>query len=767
MVKFNGIPPLWAKVKDFLWTWRVVLVATPSVTLFILVLRFLGLLQPSEWFLYDQFMRLRPSLERDDRIAIVGVDEGDYRLLQQAQIADGVLADVITKLREQNPRAIGLDFYRNLPMEPGHDRLVEVLQTTPTLVGIRKVVGESDRETVGSSEHIEQIGSNDVIEDGDKRVRRGLIALKHEEEGWIASFSVLLADLYLAPEGKGAEFVPLDGDTPLSEGWKLQFGQITLPEFQPNDGSYIRADAGGKQILINYQRGHRAFEVVSLRQVLQDQLPPNWATDRIILIGPFSEADKDDFFVPHSSGFVGEATPMYGIEIHAHLTSQILRAALEGQPFIRSWPEWVEGLWTLVWAGAGAILAWWLRKGESNLKQIAKHTAANLLLGGTLLGSTFWLFSQSWWVPVVPPFLGILGASTAIIGYVAQSANSIRKTFGRYLSDDIVETLLESPDGLKLGGEHRVITILTSDLRGFTATSERLPPKEVVRLLNFYLGHMADVITEYGGTIDEFMGDGILVLFGAPTQRGNDAERAIACAIAMQRAMETVNRQIEEWGYEDLEMGIGINTGEVVVGNIGSVKRTKYGVVGSPINLTYRIESYTTGGQVLISESTYTAAQQTGAAVTVRGTKEVQAKGIKHPITIYEVGAIGGTYTLTLPQEAQQFQELAQPIAIEYALLSGKNVDHNLYHGQIMSLSRKQARIRLSQQPGAPIPPLEPLLNLKLNLKVSAEAAPGIATEDVYAKVLEEPQASDGFYLYFTAKSPIVAKYLNQLYRSP
>lgn len=767
MVKPDSHPVLWSNLKKNLWDWRVVLVTTPSVTFLILVLRFLGLLQGSEWLAYDQFMRLRPELPQDDRIAIVGIDEGDYRLLQQAQIADGVLAEAITKIRDQNPRAIGLDFYRNLPMEPGHDQLVEVFQNTPNLVGIRKVVGEVDRETVGSSQYIGQVGSNDILIDGDNRVRRGLIALKDEQEGWIASFSILLADLYLSAEDKGAEFVPLDDQTPLEEGWHLKFGDKVLPEFQPTDGGYVRPDAGGKQILISYHRGYRAFEVVSLRQVLQDQLPPNWATDRIILIGPFSEADKDYFFVPHSSGFVGEATPMYGVEIHAHMTSQILRAVLDGQRFIRSWPEWSEGLWTLVWAGAGATTAWLLRKGESSPQQVAKHGVANLLLIGGLLGSTFWLFTQTWWVPVVPPFLAVLGSSFAVISYVAQSANSIRKTFGRYLSDDIVETLLESPDGLKLGGEHRVITILTSDLRGFTATSERLPPKEVVRLLNFYLGHMADVITAYGGTIDEFMGDGILVLFGAPAQRGNEAERAIACAIAMQRAMEAVNLQMEEWGHADLEMGIGINTGEVVVGNIGSVKRTKYGVVGSPINLTYRIESYTTGGQVLISETTYQAAIDGGAEVTVLGTKEVQAKGIKHPITIYEVGAIGTPYNLELPKEAQKFRDLAQPVAIEYALLTGKNIDNRLYQAKIISLSRKQARIQFSPDPGAEIPTLEPLLNLKLNLKVDPEAAPGVAMEDVYAKVLENPRPEDGFYLYFTAKPPIVAKYLNQLYQAP
>ena len=163
-----------------------------------------------------------------------------------------------------------------------------------------------------------------------------------------------------------------------------------------------------------------------------------------------------------------------------------------------------------------------------------------------------------------------------ITAYIARSAQDIRKTFGRYLTDEVVATLLESPEGLQLGGEHRKITILTSDLRGFTATSERLPPEEVVKILNFYLGYMADVITKYQGTIDEFMGDGILVLFGAPIAREDDPARAVACAIDMQLVMEPINKQIKEWGLTPLEMGIGINTGEVVVGNIGSLKRTKY-----------------------------------------------------------------------------------------------------------------------------------------------------------------------------------------------
>jgi len=224
----------------------------------------------------------------------------------------------------------------------------------------------------------------------------------------------------------------------------------------------------------------------------------------------------------------------------------------------------------------------------------------------------------------------------------------IRQVFGRYLSDTVVATLLESPEGLKLGGERRKITILTSDLRGFTALSESLSPEQVIQILNIYLEHMADVINNYEGTIDEFMGDGILVLFGAPKPRDGDALRAVACACNMQLAMGAVNKKMKNLGLPQLEMGIGINTGEVVVGNIGSDKRTKYGIVGSPVNLTYRIESYTSGGQILISEQTL---QEVKSNVKIASQKQVQPKGISKPITIYEVYGVGGTYNLYLPKE--------------------------------------------------------------------------------------------------------------------
>lgn len=226
---------------------------------------------------------------------------------------------------------------------------------------------------------------------------------------------------------------------------------------------------------------------------------------------------------------------------------------------------------------------------------------------------------------------------------VKQRTEFIRNIFGRYVSDDVVETLLASPAGLKVGGDTRKVTILVSDLRGFSSLSAELPPEKVVALLSMYLEAMTDVIMAYEGTIDEFLGDGILVIFGAPVWRADDAARAIACAVAMQLTMAEVNAQNRRNGLPEIAMGIGINTGDVVVGNIGSYKRAKYGIVGSEVNLAYRIESYTSGGQILISAATL---QDAAPAVKVNRRMEVDPKGFTEPITIYEVGGIGGEYNL-------------------------------------------------------------------------------------------------------------------------
>jgi adenylate cyclase len=300
----------------------------------------------------------------------------------------------------------------------------------------------------------------------------------------------------------------------------------------------------------------------------------------------------------------------------------------------------------------------------------------------------------------------------------------IRSLFGRYVSEEVVTGLLESPEGPRLGGESRVVTLLMSDLRGFTPLTEGLAPEQVLRLLNSYLAAMADVILAHHGTIDEFVGDGILAIFGAPLARPDDARRALACAAAMQAALVDLNRRNGLEGLPWLEMGVAVHTGEVIVGNVGSERRTKYGVVGSTVNHAGRIESFTVGGQVLLSEATRRAA---GHDVRVGTRLAIDAKGTREPIVVYDLREVGGK---CLPDAAEEAVALTEPILALCHVVEGKRVEAEAFGARVVELSPHGASVLSPRRLG-------PLSNLKLELR--REGRPPV---EVYAKVVSE--APDG-----------------------
>ncbi len=323
----------------------------------------------------------------------------------------------------------------------------------------------------------------------------------------------------------------------------------------------------------------------------------------------------------------------------------------------------------------------------------------------------------------------------------------IFETFGRYLSNEVVESLLRTPEGLKLGGETRKVTLLMSDLRGFTQLADRIPPDRVVRLLNNYLGTMVDVLLSFQGTIDEFIGDAILAIFGAPVQREDDTLRAVACAVEMQRAMDRVNQFNRREGLPVVEMGIAIHTGEVVVGNIGSDKRAKYGVVGSPVNLTARIESYTVGGQILVSDRTR---REGGADLSVGTEVVVQMKGFEKPVSAWDVRGVAGDFNLFLPAREEVLVALRGPLAVRFATISGQRVDGPESEGLLVRLSMKEAEIEARDRP-------EPFRNLRL--RFVARDGSTIAGE-VYGKVSTPKVTAKGFGLRFTSLPPEIRSFL-------
>jgi class 3 adenylate cyclase/CheY-like chemotaxis protein len=266
----------------------------------------------------------------------------------------------------------------------------------------------------------------------------------------------------------------------------------------------------------------------------------------------------------------------------------------------------------------------------------------------------------------------------------------LHETFGRYLSDEIVKQLLESPGGLALGGKKRFITILMSDIRGFTLISDQMDVEAVVTMLNHYFAILVEVIHRYNGTIIEFIGDGILAVFGAPVEDGSHPDKAVACAIEMQLAMDRINKWNRENGFPNLETGIGINTGETIVGNIGSPRATKYNIIGKNVNLCSRVESYTIGGQIFLSEYTIKAIK---APVNVIQVSQVQPKGIPEPISIYSINAVGEPFNLALRTEEIPLRVCERPVPVLCYLIRDKQVEAAAMPYHVKAISEKEARI--------------------------------------------------------------------------
>ena len=315
----------------------------------------------------------------------------------------------------------------------------------------------------------------------------------------------------------------------------------------------------------------------------------------------------------------------------------------------------------------------------------------------------------------------------------------LSETFGRFLSDEIVRQMLDTPDGLALGGKKRMLTVMMSDLRGFTAMSERMEAGDLLTMLNHYLGEMTEEIQKYNGTIIEFIGDGIMAIFGAPTPTKSHAADAIAAAVQMQNRMKAINVWNAERGYPTLEMGIGLNTGEVIVGNIGSEKRTKYGVVGSQVNLCGRIESYTVGGQILISPLTR---EMAGTDLEIAQEMEVFPKGVKEALVLSQVTGIGEPFNCSYAVEEDDFQALEEEKVVKFVLIQGKHVDTQTAIGRFVAVSESGAILQTDH-------PLKKHDNIRLE-----------AGGDLFAKVMKAgPQ---GWVLRYTALSPDYKRWLEQ-----
>lgn len=427
-----------------------------------------------------------------------------------------------------------------------------------------------------------------------------------------------------------------------------------------------------------------------------------------------------------------------GVEHHATMLANIL-----SEDFFTPAPGWAGPVSAVVAAVAAGLIG------------VTASTGLGLLLNALLIAllvvGGFVLSSNGVLAPTANPALSV--ASSALLCLMAgarsarraharaeQEREFVRQTFGRYLTEQVVQQLLDSPDGLKLGGQRGFVTIMMTDLRGFTSMCGAMEPEDVVRLLNHYLETMTRIITRYGGTIDEFIGDAILVVFGAPLPLEHAEKRAVACAIEMLNAMPEVNRWNAAHRLPEVEMGIGIHSGEVVLGNIGSELRAKYGIVGATINLTSRVESFTVGGQVLISETTR---ERCGDGLTLGVSQVVSPKGVKGTLTIHEALGVGAPFDVKLEAANEELTPPVFPLTFRFGTVVSKQVGALDRVARLEALSEVGLELKIDGE-------LAALSDLQLRIVDGDGLKPG----ELYGKVLEARVRPNVVYLRLTSVPP-------------
>ena len=406
----------WVGLAQAAWAKGRIWITACGVTGCVIVIRLTGLLQPWELGALDEFFRLRPLEPVDDRIVIVGLSEADLQRVDWP-LSDATLAKLLQKIQSAQPRAIGLDFYRDLPVESGRSELLKTLRKTPHLVGIEQL---KDRGSEGIAPpsalaEVGRVGFNNIVFDSDYKVRRAFLYWQKQSDGKLRkSFSLELALIYLKTFG-------IQEQAATENSRYLQLGQAVFPQFQSDDGVYAWADDGAYQTLVNFRGPTRHFLTVSVLDILGGHVPAEKLRNRIVLIGSTATSLKDFIPTPYSSSWITASEPMAGVELQANFISQIISTTLDGRTLLKVWVEPGEWLWIWVWAFIGTQMSWRLRSSRRSVIAIG-------FMGLGLTGFCYLAFLGGWVVPLVPPLVALSISVIVIIGNIAHSEKELKRS---------------------------------------------------------------------------------------------------------------------------------------------------------------------------------------------------------------------------------------------------------------------------------------------------------------------------------------------------
>ena len=562
-------------------------------------------MQRAEWLTYD--LRSRAELRRKPHpdIVVIKIDDDSLKRLHQWPWPRSIHAELIRKLSRHPPKALAFDVFFVDPFtsDPKGDRaLVEETRKYPWVV--HAVFGESQGFHLANVtwpfpsllQAASHLGYVNAFIDEDGSLRGAMPQMELEgKKGFL--LSVVAASLYLGR--------PIDQLVPL-----------------------IALDPHG-QFLVHFIGPQSRFPEVSYADVLQasDQDLAEVFENKAVLVGAFATGTYDHYPTP-----VSKNSP--GVLFHANVIDNLIRMCSMRYVGLR---------WTYLWIAVLGVFCGLF---------LARFSAGVGALGVALVGASYWGIAQ--WLftrknvvlDVAGPLFALFGAYVAIVIYrfftEEREKRMVKSFFSQQVSGELLDVLMENPDVLKKAGERREMTVFFSDVAGFTSISERLRPEELVELLNQYLTSMTEVIFENGGYVDKYMGDGIMAFWNGLLKQPDHAERACRCALGSKQRLKDLNEDLKKRGLVPLGARIGINTGEMAAGYMGSVQKKQFTVMGDNVNLGSRLEGANKafGTSIMISEFTYEMVQD---KYDVRFLDRILVPGKAKPVRVYELLAEKGT----------------------------------------------------------------------------------------------------------------------------
>jgi adenylate cyclase len=464
-------------------------------------------------------------------------------------------------------------------------------------------------------------GFIDIHPDADDTLRHGLLMVRYQDQDYFPALGLEAVRLYeKIPDQDIAAYIGPNGLD------RIRFGKHVLHHVR--DGS----------ALINYTGPYRTYSQYSMWDVMSGTLAPDTFRDKIVLVGGTAIAIGDIRTTPFAS-----QDPTYmGVEVHANIIDNLLHSEDKGRGFLQRGPheEMIDIGFILVFGVAFGFLFSRITPLYSTLLMLATLLAFGWFVYFSFASKGQWL---SFVIPAATLAANYAGITSVRMVREESEKRKIRKTFSQYLSPGVIELIEKDPEKyIRTGGEMKELTILFSDIRGFTTISEKLTPDELVQLLNEYFGQMTEIVFATHGTLDKYIGDAIMAFWGSPYPQEDHAFRSCSCALQMVSGLAKLNEKLKSSGRPPIGIGIGLNTGQVNVGNMGSARRLSWTVMGDNVNLASRLEGITKQYhvQLIISEATY---RHVASQFVCRELDKIRVKGKTQPVNIYELMDVAET----------------------------------------------------------------------------------------------------------------------------